>query len=276
MIELNAGEAVAVVCPGDGGRIGALSVRGLPLLVTGDSSRDPMVWGCYPMVPFAGRVRDGRFMHEGRHVQLPLNLAPNAIHGTGFLSRWEVLDHGLDHVELSCDLSWPLGGTAHQHIQLTPDAIVCVLTVVAGHDSMPVSIGYHPWFVKPVDDRLLFGSMFELDGGGLPTGRLVEPMPRPWDDCFIDARKPLMLTLASPARPGFTRHTLEVTIDSDCDHWVVFDRLDHSTCVEPQSAPPDAMNLGTAHVLSPGEMLQRTMTIAWHSSPPRPVPITDR
>jgi aldose 1-epimerase len=44
---------------------------------------------------------------------------------------------------------------------------------------------------------------------------------------------------------------------------VVYDQLAHATCVEPQSGPPNAQNMGVAQVLAPGEMLQRTMTIAW-------------
>lgn len=267
MIELSAGDACASVSAVDGGRVAALAVRGESLLVTGDSSRDPMVWGCYPMVPFAGRIRNARFVHDGRTVQLVPNHPPHAIHGTGFLQRWDVLDHGLDHAELSCPLDWPLGGTAHQHVLLTADALVCVLTVVAGHDPMPVTIGYHPWFVKPVDDRLVFSSMYERDAGGLPTGRMVEPAARPWDDCFTGPIGPRQLTMASG---------LEVTVASDCDHWVVFDQPHDATCVEPQSGPPDAVNLGTARVLSPGEMLQRTMTIAWRGQPARPVLVTGR
>jgi aldose 1-epimerase len=44
---------------------------------------------------------------------------------------------------------------------------------------------------------------------------------------------------------------------------VVYDKPEHATCVEPQSGPPDAVNLGVATVLEPGEMVQRSMTIAW-------------
>ncbi|MEM1333882.1 MAG: hypothetical protein AAGG08_10520 [Actinomycetota bacterium] len=57
-----------------------------------------------------------------------------------------------------------------------------------------------------------------------------------------------------------------VEVTSDCDHLVVFDRPAHATCVEPQSGPPDAVNLGGAHapdVVAPGSPLRRTMTISW-------------
>jgi len=257
VIELESGDAVADVSPFDGGRIARLVVHGFDLLVTGNSLDSPLSWGSFPMVPWAGRLRHGEFHHDGRMVQMPIDTAPHAIHGTGYTTAWDVVDQGIDHAELTCSLSWPLGGRAHQHVLLTADALVCVLTVIAEHESMPVTIGWHPWFVKPDSDRLLFDAAYATDDEQIPTGRLIEPPPvRPWDLCLVGAHHPLEL-----------RHSngLRVVVQSDCDHWVVFDLPAHATCVEPQSGPPDALNAGTPHLLAPGEMLQRTMTIAWRS-----------
>src|SRR5690606_34548827 len=106
----------------------------------------------------------------------------------------------------------------------------------------PVTIGWHPWFVKPVTDRLEFEAMYRRGADGLPTGELVDPTPRPWDDCFVRPRGPLRLHYADPS--GGADQALVVTIASDCDHWVVYDEPVHATCVEPQSGPPDAANLG--------------------------------
>lgn len=264
MIELHAGEATALVSPVDGGRIAALRVGGFDLLVTGDSSSNPLHWGSYPMVPYAGRIRRGRFSFAGREHHLPISLPPHAIHGSGFTSRWDVLDAGLDHAELETDLTWSLGGRAHQHIQLTPDAVVCVLTVVAGGEAMPVTIGWHPWFMKPTTDRLACAAMYQRDADGIPTGELVDPPARPWDDCFVRPIGPLQLHYRLPGRRTAGQESgLTVTVSSDCDHWVIYDRPEHATCVEPQSGPPDAANLGLATVLAPGEFLQRSMTISW-------------
>jgi aldose 1-epimerase len=95
--------------------------------------------------------------------------------------------------------------------------------------------------------------MYLRDDEGIPTGELVAPPPRPWDDCFV---RPL-------ATPELRYPGLTVRVESDCDHWVVYDQPSHATCVEPQSGPPDAVNLGLATVLEPGEFLQRSMTVSW-------------
>jgi aldose 1-epimerase len=256
VIELEAGDAVAVVSPVDGGRIAQLTIGGFDVLVGGDSSTDATEWGCFPLVPWAGRLRHGQFdAPDGRHIQMPIDWPPHAIHGTGHTTRWEVLDQSFEHAELTCQLDWPLGGRAHQHLLLSPDALVCVLTVVAEHEPMPVTVGWHPWFVKPADDHLRFDAYYPPDDEQIPLGTVAPAPPRPWDDCLIGPHQPLALMY-----PG----GLRLTVQSDCDHWVVLDRQPHATCVEPQSGPPNALNTGAAQILQPGEMLQRTMTISWH------------
>lgn len=253
MIELHAGDVTATISPSDGGRVASLTVGATDLLVRGSSADHPSMWGSFPMAPYAGRVRDAGFVWEGRTVRLAPTAPPHAIHGTAFTTAWDILDDGLDHVELSCPLTWPLGGTAHQHLQLTPHALVCVLSVVAGDRPMPAVIGWHPWFVRPPRDRIRFRAMYERGPDHLPVGGLVAPSPRPWDDCFVEPLEPLVLD----------HGPVVVTVSSDADHWVVYDEPAHAICIEPQSGPPDAFHIGGAAVLGPGELLQRTMTISW-------------
>src|SRR5206468_2980253 len=80
------GPARLVVAPERGGRIMALSVDGLDLLVTPDV--DDHNFGCFPMAPWAGRIRHGSFDFEGQRYQLPLNNPPHAIHGTARDHPW--------------------------------------------------------------------------------------------------------------------------------------------------------------------------------------------
>ncbi|CAM5717629.1 aldose epimerase [Streptomyces hirsutus] len=54
-ITLTAGDAEVTVRPGNGGRVSGLRVGGVELLRQGDR------FGCFPMVPWCGRTRDGRF-----------------------------------------------------------------------------------------------------------------------------------------------------------------------------------------------------------------------
>jgi aldose 1-epimerase len=246
------------VVPGAGGRLASIEVEGTEVLVIGDPSDHPMQWGSFPMVPYAGRVRDGRFVHDGTEYVLPLDLPPHAIHGTTYHRPWSVDAAGSHSVDLRIDLgdSWPLGGWAHQRITVTDRGVRCELAVTAADRSMPAQVGWHPWFRKPTTARFRFGGMYQRDDTGVPTGEIVSPPPGPWDDCFVEPRTPPTLTIAG--RGGSP--DVEAVITSDCSHWVVYDRPDHATCVEPQSGPPDGCTLEPM-VLQPGETLRRWMQI---------------
>jgi aldose 1-epimerase len=254
VIELSNGTVFVSVDPAAGGRIAQIEIDEQPYLV--DEESEPILWGCYPMAPWAGRVRNARFEFADRIHFLEADAPPNAIHGTAYKQPWTAIDQGLDYVDMSCELAWPLSGRAQQHIVLTEAELVCVLTVMATTQPMPATIGWHPWLRLHTD----FAGMYVRGDDGLPTGETITPPPSPWDDCFVGSRH----------APRLDYEHLTLTVESDCDHWVVYDMPDHATCVEPQSGPPDAFNLGAATVLQPGELLQRVMRIRWSSAPPAP------
>ena len=262
-VVLEAGDARLTIQPADGGRFGSLVVADHEVLVT--EGWGPIRWGCYPMAPFAGRIRDGRFTFRGRDVRLPLNLPPHAIHGTVFERPWRIATATSDRATLTCDLgpSWPFAGRVAQSVTLHPDGLDATLTLEAD-EPMPVSLGWHPWFRRAlgsaaVELDLEPGRMYERAPDGLPTGALVPPKPRPWDDAFIEiAGNPHVRW------PGI----LDIELTSSADVWVVYDETADGLCVEPQSAPPDAVNLAGAlgrepAIAEPGRPMAMTMTWRW-------------
>jgi aldose 1-epimerase len=251
VLELQAKDVTAIVSPADGGRLASLEVHGTELLVSGGASDLPMLWGSFPMAPYAGRVRHGLFTFEGCEYQLPPALEGHAIHGTTYTRPWEVDDDGSLMIELGDD--WPFGGHAVQRFAIDRQSLTCTIEVHAGDRPMPAQAGWHPWYRRPVELHFAARSMYERDSEGIPTGRLVAPTERPWDDCFTDLVQPTELVWAD----GPT-----VTITSSCEAVVVFDHFQHGLCVEPQTGPPDIFNLG-AHVVVPGEPLVATMRLSW-------------
>ena len=131
-------------------------------------------------------------------------------------------------------------GRAVQRFELDPDRLTCRLELHAD-EPMPASIGWHPWFVRRLAGRrraqleldLDAGAMYVRDAAGIATDDASRRRPGPWDDCFTDLRRPPVLRW-----PGF----LELTIESDCPDWVVYTVPEDALCVEPQTAPPDALN----------------------------------
>ena len=271
-----------------GGRVRQILVAGVGLLAE-PTDGDPLStgWGSFPMAPWAGRIRNGRFTFLGTDVALDLNhqdgadaggggLTParpgsagdlpaddrdrHAIHGTTFTRPWAVDAVDRSRLEMSCELvgalSWPFTGIARQTIALAPDGVDFTMSVEStGGSIFPASLGWHPWFVKP--DRLDFEpvAMYRRDDAGLPTGDLVVPPPGPWDDCFVNHQ---------PVRLHYDRATAStVTVSSPADHWVVYDGPEHATCVEPQTGPPDALTL-RPKVVTSGVPLRITMHIGWN------------
>ena len=243
---LTTGDVRLTIDPGQGARFTSLIVGGQELLVT--EGYGPMRWGCYPMAPFAGRIRDGRFRFRGVDHELPRNLPPHAIHGTVFERAWGITGPG----ELAIDLgaTWPFAGRVVQRIDLREDGLDATLTVEAD-EPMPVSMGWHPWFRRnltgvpeqptpaspPVELAFDATIMLERGADGLPTGTLSVPGPHPWDDCFTGLRSAPRVTW-----PGI----LELEVTSTADYWVVYDEPVEGICVEPQTGPPDVVNLAAA------------------------------
>jgi aldose 1-epimerase len=250
-IRLTTADVAVTIHPEHGGRIGQITVAGVDLLID-DRTPGPIHWGCYPMVPWAGRVGVGRFEFDGIAVQLPINDPPHALHGTVFDAPWEVEHAHRLGVQMRCDLGWPLGGWCEQRITLTPNALHCQLSVTAGDTALPVVVGWHPWFRGPARLDVEFASMYLRGDDRLPTGERVVPPPPPWDDCFTGAVSP----------PALTIDGVRVIVDSSCDHWVIY-TPEHAVCLEPQSGPPNAFNLGGALRLDPGESQTWTMVIGW-------------
>lgn len=256
LLRLAAGATEVLVAPEAGGRIAQIVHRGAAQLVgPEDGDLAAIAWGCYPMLPWAGRVRHGRFAFGGRRYALPRNLGEHAIHGVGFVLPWRVDAHAASRVELSLDLPedarWPFGGRARQRIEAGDDWLRLELSIAAGAQAMPVALGWHPWFRKP--ERMTFApeGIYPRDADGIATRALGPVPPGPWDDCFLN-REPVRLHLAGRA----------LTLRSDCVYWVVYDAPEHATCIEPQSAPPDALNRD-AQVLEPGQSRSIRYLMRW-------------
>src|SRR5579871_721507 len=95
MIELEARGSRATVEAAAGGRVASWTVADADgadhsLLLPTDRAQ-PLLGGCYPMVPWAGRLRDGKLRFGGVEHGFPAVLAPpHAIHGTALTVPWEV------------------------------------------------------------------------------------------------------------------------------------------------------------------------------------------
>jgi aldose 1-epimerase len=267
-VRLEAGNCTTIIDPSAGGRVTSLVVDGRELLVQHGS--DAFHWGSFPMAPWVGRLRQGRLEFDGRAVRLPINAHPHALHGLVTEREWRVTAVDEHSVELAVDLgnpadpdcSWPWPCQVTQSVVLGEDTMDFTLTVHAT-EPMPADIGWHPWFVRTVsmphgaveaELEVPGGRVYLNDADGIPSGEVGPPPPRPWDYCFIG------LTGAPSVRwPGF----LELTVASECDHWVIYDMEPAGICVEPWTGPPNSLNGPERTTVTPSAPLEATMSWSW-------------
>ena len=220
-----------------GGRIVSLKWREMEFTVPFRGQVHTHGW--YAMAPWAGRVKDGLIASPttGEH-QLPTFIdPPHALHGFGLTSSWQEVGPG----HLLLHLPAPYGGaTVEQRFEVLDDAIRWSVEYDANGCDLPVWLGQHPWFARDLERggsaELEFsaGKMMKRDDK-LPTGELILPSPQPWDDAFTDVRGTPAIIWEDVAR---------IDIESDAPWWVIYTEDPEGICVEPQSAPPDAANLG--------------------------------
>jgi aldose 1-epimerase len=257
LIHIGNDRLAVAIAPHAGGRIAQIICDGVEWLAGYSAANAAAIaWGSYPMVPWAGRIRRGRFRFGGQAYQLPINLGSHAIHGVGFALPWHVVAHTQTGAELTLalptDERWPFGGAAHQRITIEGHTLRLELAVTAGAQAIPKpALGWHPWFLKPDAIDFQPDAVYPRDAEGIAVRPLQPPSPGPWDDCFINTH-PVLLH-----RAGQT-----LRLASDCDHWVVYDEPARSICVEPQSGPPDAFNLNPS-ALAPGATASAWFTLEW-------------
>jgi aldose 1-epimerase len=139
------------------------------------------------MLPYAGRIADGRFHWAGVGHHLPPNLPGEAmaIHGVGFWRGWRVATLADDAVTLALDHAgdahWPWPFRAEQEFALTGDAltITAQITNLAGI-AVQAGVGFHPYF-DSAGARLQFAAPRYWPDAGRNLPGEPAPTPEGWD-----------------------------------------------------------------------------------------------
>jgi aldose 1-epimerase len=285
VLELRAHAVVARVDPSDGGRIVSLIIGSVERILPKARARaqEPaLYWGCYPMVPWAGRLLHGRIPTNDGEVRLVPNLRPSAIHGLGFDKPWEIIERSETAVTMKCELrglGWPFGGRALQTLRLGVKGLELELEVGGYTKAGPAGLGWHPWFTRPpsgdVELRVDAAEVLVLDADLAPTGEVRPVTPsedlrfgppvgnRRLDHVYVRTRGPAVLRWPD----------LELRIEYDKSlQTVVVHTPPEGICVEPQTMWPNAPVLAAAGVrdtglrmLEPGETFSATERWTWTS-----------
>jgi aldose 1-epimerase len=187
-IELAAGPARLVICPGVGGAVVRYRWHDLDILrPTPEEAlkeRRVRLMACYPLVPYSNRIGHARLIApDGTHALQPnFPNEPHAIHGVGWQRAWQVTASGATRAALALahapDAHWPYAFQAAQTFTLQSDALDLSLALT-NQDTrpMPAGLGFHPFF--PIREGLhlqaRWKGMWEMGEDKLPTRHSAPP-----------------------------------------------------------------------------------------------------
>jgi aldose 1-epimerase len=179
---------------------GSLEVQLLPALggsvvvfdrIAGDA-RQPLLRGaagdaasvldsaCFPLVPYANRIRGGAFTCDGREVRLAPNMPgdPSPLHGQGWQNAWTVVEATATRAVLAYDHpagEWPWHYRATQEIALDPGGLSLTLSCRnLSSAAMPCGLGFHPYYPCDADTLLdtQVTAAWTVDEAVLPVERV--------------------------------------------------------------------------------------------------------
>lgn len=218
---------------------------------------EPLVMGCFPLVPYSGAVIGERFSFLGKNYRLPRTHHSQTvpIHGDGWVSPWHTSYQARASLELALEhagvTGFPFKYNVRQRLRLSPNGLDVTLAVTNdGQQPMPVGIGFHPFF--PKDDDTTVKTLNPLVWSQPDSARSINPQPTPteWDfsagrklegivldHCFSRWSRHAILTWPSRG------YSLVLEADEALDKIVVFaPEQEGYFCVEPVSNVDDGFN----------------------------------
>jgi aldose 1-epimerase len=185
-VTLAAGRLELSLAPLRGGSIVSFNCldagRKIPVLRGCDGAPEHILdAACFPLVPFANRVRDGRFSFRHHNVTLARNLRgePSPLHGQGWLAPWKMLRSNSCEAELAFEHEpgeWPWRYQARQSVSLRPDGLTLRLSCRnLSPEPMPCGLGHHPYFPCTEATRLdtRAAHLWSVDEKRLPLDRIA-------------------------------------------------------------------------------------------------------
>ena len=195
LVTLVDGRARCAIAPGAGGAVAGFWWEGegrrldwlRPASAAAVAQGNAREMGCFPMVPYGSRIRDGRFLFCGREV-IESSAVPDlrhALHGHGWRRDWSIVERDDRRVVLEYAHepgAWPWRYRARQCFTLADEALSISLEIENLSDGlMPAGLGFHPFFPRTPEVRVAAATrgVWLTDAEILPTEKT--DVPPGWD-----------------------------------------------------------------------------------------------
>lgn len=259
-----------------GGAIAALRHEGCDILrPAGPGISDPLTAACFPLVPYANRIADGRFEFNGRHIRLPRNFGdhPHSLHGIGWQSKWTIEHvepaHAVIRHEHGGGDHWPWPYRSEQRIAIAEDGLTITLTLTnLADEAVPAGLGLHPYFPRDANTRLTAHSerLWLADATMLPTRPAPSDYFGDWaagarieGDALIDNAYEGWDGGASIEQSG---GRVRIDVRGASAYHLYRPAEADFFCFEPVTHLPDAINRGGMPLVASGESVALEMVLS--------------
>jgi aldose 1-epimerase len=230
------------------------------------------------LIPFPGRIGDGRYSFDGQRFQLECNdkEGPNAIHGFVRSLPWQVQDVHANKVTFEIRLDaetyagrgYPFSLAISVMYDLGASGLTCMFIVKnVGQRAAPVGVGFHPYFtvgtsvIDEAEVQLPGAAHVEFNERLVPTGRVLSVTGTPWDyrrfreigrqrfnHCYLQLERDTQGMATASLRHTARDRAIDITMDPAFSAVVVYtgdaiaDQPRAALAIEPMTCASDAFN----------------------------------
>lgn len=230
------------------------------------------------LIPFPGRIANGRYSFEGQPFQLDCNdkEGPNAIHGFVRALPWHVREVRAHTV--TCDVrldaetyaarGYPFSLDITVTYELGDSGLSCVFAVRNfGDRTAPVGIGFHPYFtvgttlIDEAEVQIPGAAFLEFNEQLAPTGTVLDAKGTGWDyrrfrtidrqrfnHCYVQLERGADGMATATLRHPANDRAIDIVMDSAFSAIVVYtgDAIAEAPraalAIEPMTCASDAFN----------------------------------
>ena len=230
------------------------------------------------LIPFPGRIGNGRYSFDGRTFQLECNdkEGPNAIHGFVRSLPWHIQESCPNRVAFGvrldattyADRGYPFSLRILVTYELNKQGLSCRFSVTnVGHKPAPVGVGFHPYFtvgtgiIDEAEAQIPGTGFLEFNERLVPTGTIYPVQDTPWDyrrfraiaqqrfnHCYVNLERDTEGIAMAALRHVPSNRTITMTMDAAFSSVVVYtgdaiaDAPRVALAIEPMTCASDAFN----------------------------------
>ena len=230
------------------------------------------------LIPFPGRIGNGRYSFDGRTFQLECNdkEGPNAIHGFVRSLPWHIQESHPNSVAFGVRLDattyaergYPFSLRILVTYELNTQRLGCRFSVTnVGHKPAPVGVGFHPYFtvgtgiIDEAEAQIPGTGFLEFNQRLVPTGTIYPVQDTPWDyrrfrpiaqqrfnHCYVNLERDTEGVAMAALRHVPSNRTITMTMDAAFSSVVVYtgdaiaDAPRVALAIEPMTCASDAFN----------------------------------